>query len=373
MRLTNVVGILAGTIAAVAQATAEPDWGALPYTPHAAFQAVDNDGFGTFPLTGPVKLRGVMLNWPEDLLDPTPGAPAFMGGQWQIYVQTVDAGDQGGVACWMGQLYGNLPWVPPTQSYTEAEWLAELARLNHDPVTGHAFAPGDLVEIRARAPGLHYGGKTNVNEQHSKDPLLDFDVLLLQAGYGLPVPSVVSLAALKDANDDFIFDPARQTGCERYQSELVRINGVTFVDATNWGPNADLLITDGVRTFPVKLGRNAGFSDHPAPSGPFDVIAILDQEDGDTSDGYKQGYRLWVTHYDGNGCTLPEVWALAGDTNCDGDVSWRDIDPLVDAIAGQANFEALHPCCRWLNGDTNGDGDVTWRDIDPFVALLSGP
>jgi hypothetical protein len=59
-----------------------------------------------------------------------------------------------------------------------------------------------------------------------------------------------------------------------------------------------------------------------------------------------------------------------GDCNCDGDVTWRDIDPFVDALAGPAVYGARHPTCHWLLADCDGDGAVTWRDIDPFVSLL---
>ncbi|MCK4342380.1 MAG: hypothetical protein KAY37_11735 [Phycisphaerae bacterium] len=368
--LWNVIITVAAVVVAGTAWADEPDWETMPYTTHAAYQAVDADGFGTFPTTDPIKMRGVIINKPEEMLDGTPSAPAFLGGQWQIYVQTGDEGDFGGTACWMGQLYGNLPWVPPDQSYTDEEWLAELDRLNHDPASGHEFRPGDLVELRARAPGLHYAGKSNINEQHSKNPTLDFDVLLLEADYGLPTPMLLSLSHLKDVNDEFIFDPTRATGCEHYQSTLVRLNNVTFIDTADWGPEADLELTDGLLTFPVRLGLGAGFTDYGPPSGAFDIIAILDQEDDNDADGYKHGYRLWVLNYTGNDCILPEPFPLLGDANCDGQVSWRDIDPFVAALGGQTQYEDQFPCCLWLNADINEDGDVTWRDIDPFVEVL---
>lgn len=64
--------------------------------------------------------------------------------------------------------------------------------------------------------------------------------------------------------------------------------------------------------------------------------------------------------------TLPAL--CPGDTNCDGVVNFKDIDPFVAALGGPANWP--DPDCPWLNADTNGDGNVTFKDIDPFVALL---
>jgi hypothetical protein len=57
-----------------------------------------------------------------------------------------------------------------------------------------------------------------------------------------------------------------------------------------------------------------------------------------------------------------------GDMNCDGEVTFADIDLFVEALQGQSSWS--HPECPWLNADLNGDGEVTYADIDPFVALL---
>jgi len=57
-----------------------------------------------------------------------------------------------------------------------------------------------------------------------------------------------------------------------------------------------------------------------------------------------------------------------GDMNCDGMVTFADIDWFVEALQGQSAW--THDPCPWLNADCNGDGDVTFGDIDPFVALI---
>jgi hypothetical protein len=61
-----------------------------------------------------------------------------------------------------------------------------------------------------------------------------------------------------------------------------------------------------------------------------------------------------------------------GDLNCDGVVSFADIDPFVAALGGESAYAAAFPGCRWLNADCNGDGQVNFADIDAFVALLGG-
>jgi hypothetical protein len=57
-----------------------------------------------------------------------------------------------------------------------------------------------------------------------------------------------------------------------------------------------------------------------------------------------------------------------GDMNCDGQVTFADIDWFVEALSGESAW--THAPCPWLNADCNADGQVTFADIDPFVALI---
>lgn len=59
-----------------------------------------------------------------------------------------------------------------------------------------------------------------------------------------------------------------------------------------------------------------------------------------------------------------------GDLNNDRVVNFRDIDPFVAALAGQAAYYNTHPLGEWLNADVNGDGLVNFADINPLVGLL---
>jgi len=61
-----------------------------------------------------------------------------------------------------------------------------------------------------------------------------------------------------------------------------------------------------------------------------------------------------------------------GDLNCDGRVTFDDIDPFVLAITGADAYAAEFPTCSYLQGDFTGDGQVTLDDIDAFVAALGG-
>ena len=300
-----------------------------PGDTHQQVQFVDEDGYGNHPdlqTTNKVTVEGIILNRPDFMLDATPDQNSlYVGGKWQIYIQG-EGDDHAGTAVWMGQCYDNVHGGSGT--YTNQEWLDEIYRLNHDFYTGYEFAPGD----RVRVTGLlkFYGGKTNINERHSTDPDYDLTIELLEAAVGLPQPEVITLDDVKNGNDDFIFDPNREFGCEYYQGRLVKINDVNFVDANSWGPDATLTITDGQKTFPLKLGIGWGIS-----SGsnnlvePFDVVGIFDQEGG-----LKDNYRIWVLNYDGNGRVLTDRahgrYNLPGEINRDGKVNMFDFAWLAE-------------------------------------------
>jgi hypothetical protein len=57
-----------------------------------------------------------------------------------------------------------------------------------------------------------------------------------------------------------------------------------------------------------------------------------------------------------------------GDMNCDGRVTFVDIDPFVAALAGESAWTRWP--CPWINADCNSSGTVTFADIDPFVAVI---
>ncbi len=59
-----------------------------------------------------------------------------------------------------------------------------------------------------------------------------------------------------------------------------------------------------------------------------------------------------------------------GDLNCDGVVTFLDINPFVLALSDPAGYAQQYPDCHITNGDLNGDGQVTFADINPFVALF---
>jgi len=272
-------------------------------------EAVDTNGFTAWTAAFPLTVTGVILNDPGEMLDSAPnfipwnsGAGIFqLGGQWQIFVQAVLPGDRGGVECWMGQNYGNLPWLHSSGlSYDNATWSTEVARVSHDPATGRAFRKGDLVTVTANG-SLFYGGMQNINEEHSTDPALDFTVSLVSSNYGLPAPEALSLSSVISTNLSptghyDIFDPTRATGGEHWQGMRVRLTGLTLITTNGWNTNSDwstryCTVTDGEgRQFPI---IHPLYDLGPAPTNAFDATGIFLQESGSGTDG-TFGYELFV-------------------------------------------------------------------------------
>ncbi|MHC4557439.1 MAG: hypothetical protein ACYS80_09060 [Planctomycetota bacterium] len=294
---------------------------------HSEFQAVDAAGEQTYNASEKVILEGIVLHNPADMLDPTPDDTITqmynLGGTWQIFFQG-EGDDHAGTAVFLGQLYNNLPWVAPDGGYSNEQFKMELSRLN-----ATQWGVGD--RIRVTGFYLSYKGKLNINEQHNNNPDHDFTIELVERGGGLPRPEMVSLDALKDDNDDFIFDPNRIRGCEYCQARLIKIEEVSFVSADDWGPNAELVITNGTKTFPVKLGRGNGiYGGSNNLTEPFNIIGIMDQESSDLT----SGYCLYVMNYDGNGSVLASrehrLADKPGDTNLDGIVDFVDFTRLAE-------------------------------------------
>ncbi len=288
------------------------------YVPFNVFEAVNPDGSSSFsfPTDGSlITVMGIVLNNPSNMLDSTPDyntSIGNLGGQWQVFIQAysdpVVGGsptDFGGSEVWMGQCYGNLPFInDPGDIYTNSQWTAQLARLDSPTLlsTGNTVSlqAGDVVAITG--VGLEYEGMMNINEKHQVNvtpPVFptstSFTITALETGMPLPAPTVTTLNQLMNSSGKFYFDPTRQTGAEHLQGTLVELDGVRLLSGT-WAPNNQVVVTDGsLRQMILNLGNNPNLT--TAPTGAFNVTGIEDQESthGTNSSSYEGGYTLWVT------------------------------------------------------------------------------
>ncbi len=327
---------------------------------HANLQSVTATGTSAWSGTYPFTVTGILLTDPDEMLDATanfqPASAGTMGGEWQIVVQAAFPGDQGGTVCWMGQNYA-LRRSPGLDeySYSNDAWNTEIARINHDPATGHTFRKGDLVAITANG-SLFFGGKRNINETHKVEPELDFTMSLVASNYGLPEPAVLSLASLMRTNDndtatsEDIFDATRATGGERWQGSRIRINGLTLVTTNGWNPavawgNRLCTVTDGENRFFTL--RHPRYSLGAAPTNVFDAIGILNQESGSNAQGTNR-YELFVQEIVPS---EPAVLAIA-------------TPPVITWPAGLANYQLQ------FTNTVGGSGE--WQPATNVPALING-
>ncbi len=112
--------------------------------------------------------------------------------------------------------------------------------------------------------------------------------------------------------------------------------------------------------------------------GDIEVFVRLDANDDGTIEE-DEGIALQelftggetVIPFDQGYISLETMYPLA-DMNCDGYVTFDDINAFVLAIVGEDEYLAEYPDCNWLNADIDGNGDVNFDDINPFVDLLVG-
>ena len=278
------IGMMAGMLALGAAAA----FGQTAVT-HWDLQAVTATGTSAWAEAFPFTIRGVVINDPEEMLpmDYNPGATGTSsGGQYQTFIQAVEAGDRGGTALYMAQMSfvaGN--------NYDEAGWSNEMRRVLYDG-NGRKFRKGDLVEVTARK-ALFYNGKRNINEAHRTLEENNFDVALVRPNTVLPQAEAIALADLKHADDSAIFDATRATGGEHWQGMRVRIDGIRLATTNGWGQSAwaNRLCTaaDGTgRTLPLRMPLT-DLGPAPATSRWLSATGILNQEGGNTN-----GYELFV-------------------------------------------------------------------------------
>jgi hypothetical protein len=78
-----------------------------------------------------------------------------------------------------------------------------------------------------------------------------------------------------------------------------------------------------------------------------------------------------MTELNGNG--IPDQCELLGDVNCDGELSFDDINPFVMALLDSAQYQLLYPHCPLEKRDTDGSGVFDFGDINGFVTLVTLP
>jgi hypothetical protein len=123
-------------------------------------------------------------------------------------------------------------------------------------------------------------------------------------------------------------------------------------------------LTSGAELFNYLDAYNIGLTDTPVSLGIGDM----------NGDGAKDLVFLKGYWYNEMYLVQQDISSYRkGDVNCDGSISFGDINPFVSALSSRQQYETAYPYCFYSLADINRDGVVSFADINPFVALLSGP
>ena len=139
------------------------------------------------------------------------------------------------------------------------------------------LAVGDSVEVTGEID--FYNGKAEII------PASADDITVISQGNDLPEFQVLTVA-------DYIAD------AEDYESELIKINGVSITSGT-WptSSSANLTISDdgGTSTVTLRIDSDMDIIGNDEPAAPFDVRGIGGQYD--SSDPYDSGYQILPRYY----------------------------------------------------------------------------
>ncbi len=237
--------------------------------------------------------------------------------------------------------YSTTTWDDPNHSYrawgNDGTSFNTTLTIAGNQMVGPAIAQA-LVNVANGAGHLPVFLDLRVPPQIGCDPEIDFG----QVEQGAPAEQ--SLTVWNDG-DVALWSAA---GIADLHYDLTASAGFTapgglFAEAAGGGGNAHVIAMD-TSTIGVLNGTLVITSD--APDEPTRVVTLL-------------------------GEVVPAA-ALRGDLNCDGNVSFGDINPFILALIDPATWQVVYPGCPLSNGDINGDGRVGFGDINPFIALLTG-
>ncbi len=307
-------------------------------------QAVDANGMGTDPRIGGdpytpgnwVTVEGIALNQSEEYLNPNTTGMPF--GMWQIYVQSEDANNPGGgIAVWHAKAFNPAGWPWP-------------------PADVRA---GDRVQVVGLIANTN--GKVNINTRHSSDPIMQFEVTIIEPNVGMPAPR--QLPSLADCN---YFDMTRSGGGELHQARWSELNDAWITSGT-WGHGKTVTLTDaGGGQLNMLLSAMGDFSSYPMPTGKFSVRGIFDQEDATVP--YREGYRIWVKRladirYRLTLGIVNAAWGSVGMDPAPEDANAPKYAPgaIVTLTATPISGKAFR---QWEIYDSNHPGDANYIVID---------
>ena len=187
-------------------------------------------------------------------------------------IATVTTSDMNGVADSLNQKF-ELRGVVTSPDYDGnngysfymADATGGINVFSFSDVSNYTVMQGDSIRVKGTI--AQFNGLTEI---------VPDSIFLESQNNALPAPMVVTALG------------------EMTEGELIRINGVTLADATQWntsGSSFNVDITNGTDTLTMRIDSDINIIGTPAPMGSFDVIGLGGQFDG--SNPYTEGYQFY--------------------------------------------------------------------------------
>jgi plastocyanin len=173
--------------------------------------------------------------------------------------------DSNGVECRIYAVAVGVDLQGPNSSNVQFTiWDGEGFGLFSSAQTGYTVTEGDSIRVIGTIS--HFNGLAQINPD---------SIVLISQGHTVPTPVVVTQLD------------------ESTESEVVRINGVTIIDPSQWtnsGSGFNVDITNGTDTFSMRIDNEVDLYALPAPIGVFDIVGIGGQFDGSVP--RNEGYQI---------------------------------------------------------------------------------
>ncbi len=215
---------------------------------------------------------------------------------------------------------------------------------NNDNVTSrNTFIQDGTAGIALRFGSdniLNLGDNVEINVRNAM--FEDFNDLLQVSGIPIeniirqtagtaPAPRVITLAQLNEP--------------DTYESQLVRVNGVSFVDANgtiNFSANANFVITNGTETSAVRVDReNTTFLSETIPQGTGDIIGIASVFRGSSQLVPRLVSDIFTDEDGGGGgddfTPISDIRALYDGTNAVSITEKTEIEGVVISVVGNTS------------------------------------
>lgn len=215
---------------------------------------------------------------------------------------------------------------------------------NFADVDNYVVTLGDSIYIRG-----------DIDQYNGLTELVVDSIYLISTGNTVKMPTVVTNLS------------------EATESDLIRINGVTLVNPSQWpsSGSANVSFTNGVDTLTMRIDSDTDVDGSPAPSGTFDLVGIGSQFDN--SSPYLSGYQIFPrSTADIIQQTTFSVYSIASVTTVDanGVADSLNKPAVLAGTVTSIDFDGNAGYSFYIHDGTGGINVYNFADVDNYVVTI---